>query len=128
MSSSADYYQYLKYVKNNDSRKSLLLFYVNLFKRNVIKLQQIFGILEYLLTTSLKYVDSENKSIELEEITENVFIVISNMVQTLIDDEYWENTLFPIIDKLSKMKAKEHQSLTNRIVFKYMDIIDLVDE
>lgn len=125
---NTDYDEYCKYIKINDSRKSETLFYINLYKKKIIDITQIFTILEYFLTKSTEYVDMENKSNELEEITENVFIIISNIVHDLIDNEDWENKLFPMVDKLAKMKAKEHKSLTNRVVFKYMDIIDLVDE
>ena len=125
---NTSYDKYCDYVKINDNRKSVLLFFVNLCKKSVIGIDKIFHILEYFLKKSIDYVDMENRSNELEEITENVFIVVSNIIQNVTDNQYWENTIYPLIITISKMKAKEHKSLSNRAIFKYMDMIDLLDE
>ncbi len=122
-----DYDKYCEYVKINDNRKSNAIFFLNLHKKGTISLDKIFNILEFLLKKSILYIDMENKGNELEEITENVFI-FAKIGQTSENNPVWENTIYPMIIDISKMKVKEHISLSNRVVFKYMDIIDLIDE
>jgi hypothetical protein len=125
---NTNYDEYCNYIKINDSRKSSNLFFVNLFKKGVIREDKIFYILEYFLKKSIEYIDSENKGNELEQITENIFIIVSNIYEKMGNNTYWETNIIPIITSISKMKAKDHKSLSNRVIFKYMDIIDLLDE
>ena len=64
----------------------------------------------------------------MEEITENIFILVTNIYEKVSNNEYWETSIIPVITSISKMKVKEHTSLSNRVIFKYMDIMDLLDD
>jgi len=39
----------------------------------------------------------------------------------------WKSTVLPRIIDMSHKKAKDYPSLTTRVVFKYMDILDTLD-
>ena len=122
-----DYDGYCSYNKKNDNRKAMTLFIVNMCKNNVLEKEIITDLLQYFLDKSLEYIDLENRTNELEEITENLFIVTSNVHQMMINNEEWILKLLPCIIVISQMKLKEHKSLSNRVIFKYMDIIDSID-
>jgi hypothetical protein len=126
---NVDYNGYCNYTKINDHRKSITLFIVNMFKKKIVKEEVILDILDYFVKKSVEYIDIENKINEIEEITENIFIIISNsgLQFAFSDSEKWKENILPSIIKISQMKLKEHVSLSNRIIFKYMDIIDSMD-
>ena len=59
----------------------------------------------------------------VEEVSEVIFILVTTSKDVLCSEREWEN----IVDKVtlvSKMKAKDYPSLTNKTVFKHMDIFD----
>jgi hypothetical protein len=135
-----DYDGYCKYIKNNDNRKANTLFIVNLIKFMAERSQpsvacegkldesRIVSILEHFLLKSIEYIDIENKTNEVEEITDNVFIIISNIYSIVSKTEKWKNDIFPKITQISKMKNKEHSSISSRILFKYMDIMKFITD
>jgi hypothetical protein len=129
---NTDYNEYCKIIKINDNRKSLCLFFINLVKVKVLKINTIYDILQYFLEKSIKLIEMKDKSNEVEEITENIYLIISNLysyIQSINEIEYtfWKNILFPQIIIISQMKVKDYPSLSNRIIFKYMDIIDIIE-
>jgi hypothetical protein len=89
---------------------------------------RIVSILEHFLLKSIEYIDIENKTNEVEEITDNVFIIISNIYSIVSKTEKWKNDIFPKITQISKMKNKEHSSISSRILFKYMDIMKFITD
>jgi hypothetical protein len=123
-----DYDGYCKYVKNNDNRKATSLFIVNLVKINGLDKQYIISILEHFLTKSLQFIDMENKINEVEEITDNIFIIVSNIYLVIYKTSQWKDNIYPIILQISKMKNKEHLSISSRIIFKYMDVQGFINK
>lgn len=122
-----DYDGFCSYTKINDHRRAMTLFMVNMFKNGMLQQETVTDMLQHFLNRTLEYMDSENRSNELEEITENVFLIISNIQTQMGGNETWNTVLLPIIIRISQMKFKDHVSLTNRVIFKYMDIIDSID-
>jgi hypothetical protein len=122
-----DYDGFCENTKVNDVRKASLTFIMNLFKMDIVDIEKIHEIIYYLLNRTTAFIDEPDKTHDVEEITENVFIIVSMGMHKLMGDDIWKNSIFPIITKISAMKAKDHVSLTNRTVFKYMDIIDSIE-
>ena len=165
-----DYDNFCNYTKINDTRRATTMFIVNMFKNNIIGMETVLDILHYFLQKSLEFIDMENKINEVEEITENIFLIVSNC-HILFDESsetcgvkrvdplwsekrsfssgserfidstsriffaklenpmsnVWKDTILPIIIQISQMKLKDHASLSNRFLFKYMDIIDSLE-
>ena len=117
-----DYDGYCKYVKNNDVRKATSLFIVNLVKIDGLDKIKIITILECFLSKSLEFINTENKVNEVEEMTDNIFVIISNIYSTIFETENWKNEIHPKIIQISQMKNKQHPSISSRIIFKYMDV------
>jgi len=111
--------------KLNDKRKALSVFIVNLMKKGVVEKSVVADIILYLEDIVAKNVDIENMIYEIEEITENLFLLITESVVDFKGTDIWD-TIMSNITLFSKFKAKEHLSISSRAIFKYMDILDRV--
>lgn len=119
---NTDYDGFCKYNKLNTSRKSMITFIINLMKHNCVSNDVVLQIIIDFLITSRKYIDTENKTNEVEELTENVAIMINMTKNILCEHELWKTVIVPNIKDIGSLKAKEHVSLSSRVVFKYMDL------
>jgi hypothetical protein len=120
-----DYDKYCDYNKENDKRKAMSSFIVNLSKNDIVEKNTVINKIVYLEELVLSYCDTENKTNELEEITENLFILITKSLSILINEANWE-IVINNIKHLAQMKTKEHKSLSSRALFKFMDILDFI--
>jgi len=131
-----DYDGYCKYTKQQDERKAMTGFLVNLGvgylvlgekgRDMVEKLSQIVFELAEKVTELL---DKESSTNEVEEITEILFLFFSIGGKPLMDEwkkgEKWEGILEKMLN-LSKQKVKEHKSLSSRALFKFLDIQKII--
>lgn len=118
-----NYDGFCDYNRLNDERKSHSTFLVNLMKQDMISKKSIIDLIIYLQTISLEYIEQENKTHEVEEITENIFLLVTKSEPVLNVCDEWID-IKKNISHFASLKAKEHISLSNRCVFKYMDIND----
>lgn len=121
-----DYDAFCKYNKSNDYRKATSVFIVNLVKKNVLDKELLLKIVIEIQNILLEYIDIENKSNEVDEISENIFLMVTESHSIMKMDELWKSQVMVTIQNLSKMKVKEKKSLSSRAIFKYMDIMDKV--
>jgi hypothetical protein len=124
-----DYDKFCKINKDNEKRKALGAFFINLSINGVIPLVTIQNITRTLLSQIYKYISEENKKNEVDELTENVALFYKK--------EFYENdenvtyeliegyTITEIIERISISKVKDYKSLTNKTIFKFMDMIDM---
>lgn len=112
------------YLKKCDLRRATTTFVVNLMKKSIITKEILMNIIDCFQDRIFEYIEETNRMNEVEEITENIFILISQSHGNLIEEDHWQNKIYPDILKISKMKAKDFPSLSNRVIFKYMDILD----
>lgn len=121
---NVDYDGYCNYTKINDKRKAYTTFVGNLCKKDVITDESVLGMIRYYLEKTMSYIDQVGRTIEVEEITENV-LILTNLIQSKMQvNDVWRDEITPVLITISQMKMKEHASLSNRVVFKYMDIIE----
>lgn len=120
---NTQYDRYCELVKDNDYRRANSKFVVNLTERNLVNQEDIISMIDNLFDKVLENIDKDEKTVLIEEITENLFIFLIYTYKFLKSHEEWSK----LIEKLnicSKLKAREHKSISSRIVFKYMDIQD----
>lgn len=120
-----NYNKFCENNKKNENRRALCLFYVNLMKYNVINdvniarnILEMFKILENMISSSIK----KN---ELDELSELIYIMVINSYQVISNkcpDEY--KKIFDNIVKITNYKTKNYPGLTNKCIFKHMDILD----
>ena len=121
-----NYDKFCEYTKTNDNRRAMSLFIVNLMKNGVIDKEEILEIIRNLQKLIIKYIAKPEKTNEVEELNENLYIIItssSNKIKFGLD-EGTENIIKDIeFISILKPKMKEYPSITNKTIFKHMDII-----
>jgi hypothetical protein len=125
---SVNYDQFCKINKDNEKRKALSSFFINLMNNGIIQKESIVNITRNLLYEVYKCVNIENKKNEVDEMTENIAILydkdlfeIDNYDYELIEN----NKIYDVIYILAHSKAKDFKSLTNKSIFKFMDMIEM---
>ena len=123
-----NYDKFCEYTKTNDKRRAMSLFVVNLMINNIISEDEIIQIIKQLQTLISSYLRKPEKANEVEELTENLFIIITKSKDYLGKDETkssWESIITNIeFVTVLKPKMKEYPSITNKIIFKHMDIFE----
>ncbi len=123
-----DYDKFCKINKDNEKRKALSSFFINLMKNNIIERVKIVQLVEKLTIQLFNYINEDNKKNEVDEITENIAILYSTeLFEEINEDEYNINidgmNITSFIHKLANSKVKDYKSLTNKSIFKFMDLI-----
>jgi hypothetical protein len=121
--SNEDYNKYCENNKLNDKRKAMTAFIINLMKKQIIEKEKVLEIILLLQNLVFEYIDVDNKTNEVDEITENIFIFSTMSATEFMNVPEWNNIKSNIV-KCSQYKAKEHKSISSRAIFKYMDILD----
>jgi len=121
--SNEDYNKYCENNKLNDKRKAMSAFIINLMKKQIIEKEKVLDIILMLQNLVFEYIDLDNKTNEVDEITENIFIFSTMSATEFGNIPEWDNIKSNIV-KCSQYKAKEHKSISSRAIFKYMDILD----
>lgn len=140
-----DYNLFCEINKMNEKRKILSLFYNNLMIAKTITKNDIIQIIKYLLTKIYTFISIENKKNEVDELTENLIILYNkednsdsendNDNESDSDSDSEPNyhnqyimdglTIHEIIEKIAQSKVKDYKSLTNKSLFKFMDLLDM---
>lgn len=122
-SPNENYDRYCDINKANDKRRSISMFYINLMKLDVIKVSAIIKIIRdiqiYFYTL---YTNEDNKAI-VDELSEVIYIFITNSYSILKGDDEWSSIRSNIIE-ITKASGTTFPGLTNKCIFKHMDIID----
>ena len=155
-----DYDKFCQVNKDNEKRRSMCSFYINLMLQGIIAPKSILKIilgLQELLLEKIKLVDAKNI---VDELAEVLFILItsgievfkkggvdkkeassssssssdegeevvgasavSTYVSAYVSSEKWEK-IVSNVNYISKLKQNAFPSISNKTIFKHMDIID----
>ena len=129
VSAEENYDEYCKYNKANDKVKSRTLFISNLLKIGMVSSNDYFDIMQYLIMLLLKNADIENKENEVDELTENMFIIVDYLDKNYKNIKLCEEYLL-IKSKMEEILGKEntsYKSMTKRCKFRLMDIIEIAN-
>jgi hypothetical protein len=127
--SNVNYDKFCEINKINEKRKALASFYINLMYNGMIPKNKIIMITKNLLSQIYHFILQEDKRNEVDELTENIAILYKKDIfdnekelgEYLIDDL----TINQVIEKIANSKVKDYKSLTNKSLFKFMDMIDM---
>ena len=124
-----NYDRFCEINKENEKRKSLAAFYMNLMNYGIISKKEIMNITRDLLSKVYEFIYIENKKNEIEELTETISILYNKHLYENDNNDDYEKikgfTINEIIDRIAKSKVKDYKSLTNKSLFKFMDLIDM---
>jgi hypothetical protein len=124
---NVDYNKFCKINKDNEKRKSLAAFFINLMNNNIISKDKIINIIRNLMSKIYTYINQDNKKNEVDELTENIAILYKKeLFNGSISYELIDNmSISEIIEKLAHSKCKNYLSLSNKSIFKFMDLIEM---
>ena len=124
---NVDYNKFCKINKDNEKRKALAAFFINLMNNDIISKDKIIGIIINLMSKVYIYINQDNKKNEVDELTENIAILYKKeLFNGSIDYELIDNmSISEIIEKLAHSKSKNYLSLSNKSIFKFMDLIEM---
>jgi hypothetical protein len=122
---SVDYDKFCKLNKDNEKRKALSAFFVNLMNKNIITKTKIIEITKTLAVLLYNYISEDDRKNEVNEIAENLFILYNKKYdvdynQVIIGNE----PINSFIQRLSKSKVNDYKSLSNKTIFKFMDLVE----
>lgn len=121
-----DYDKFCKINLDNEKRKSLSTFFVNLSMTKIITDEKIFEFATNLLKQVLKFIYEDNKKNEVDEMVENIAILYNKDIFAK-SEELMTNgeTFVKTIEKFAVSKSKLFSSLSNKSIFKFMDMIEM---
>ena len=122
---SVDYNKFCENTKTNDKRRAMSTFIVKLMNEGVLHPDKVVDIITELQEMISSYIKVANKTNELEELNENIFILVTNGKDVLTSHEEWESIISRIkFLSVLKVKMKEYPSVNNKLIFKNMDILE----
>ena len=124
--SKMNYDDFCKNNKNNERKRNLSLFYINLMKQELFPKEDIINLILDNQTYNFNMINDINNSDIVDEICENLFILIKNAVDYIKDDDKY-SIIYNNVVSITKLKKSENNSLTTKSKFKHMDLIDLMD-
>ena len=94
-------------------------FFVNLMKKQVLSNELMSNFIISLLKNMFKNIKEEGKIKICEEICENLYILLNKNLS------YFENQeIIETLNTIVKIPKKSIPSLSNKIIFKIMDILE----
>jgi len=124
-----NYDRFCEINKTNEKRKAFALFYLNLMFNGIIPKSQIMEITRNLLSQVYSFISIDDKKNEVDELTETIAILYK---RDLYDDDEGDEyeqiegyTINEIVERIANSKVKDYKSLTNKSLFKFMDLIDM---
>lgn len=102
--------------KKLDDREAMSCFYTNLYIQGLVDKFCFESFNYYIISKIEHFMDIENKKNEVEELL-NILYIILSLSCINIDKT--------IIEKISKSSNKTYKSISNKSIFKCMDIMDL---
>ncbi len=120
-----DYDSFCKNNKKNETLRALSSFYVNLMKENIIDKEYIEKAIFKLFEILNSMINLNTKKNELDELSELLYIIITNSYENIKEqDPDIAKNIYDNVDNITKLKVKDYTGLTNKCVFKNMDILD----
>jgi len=122
-----DYDKFCKVNKNNEMRKSLSTFFVNLCNNGVLSVDRLMRLLQSMVLQVMMLRNEKNKKCEVDEFTENIAILYN---KTILEKVVLSNYLIDgvsvdeTVQILASCKAKDYLSLSSKAIFKYMDMVE----
>lgn len=125
VSPDENYDQFCSNNKENTRRKSVAKFLVNLARNQHIPHTSILELIKNTHDKVASFIDTANMCETIDEMAEIVAILVIDGKDYLSDHEEWD-LVVTSISTVAIMKSRDHESLSNKTVFKYMDILDVI--
>jgi hypothetical protein len=124
---NVDYNKFCENNKKNDIRKAISTFITNIVLKGFLDMDYVIDTIIDLQSIVMEYMELAEKTQELEEITENLYILVSTLNSHCKVHAKWSE-IIENIRILSQIKSKTKPGMSSRAIFKYMDIWDKVNK
>ena len=111
--------------KDNEKRRALSCFFVNLMLLNIIEKSKIYDLINNLIDKQNLYFNDKSKKKIKDEISENIFILIKLGKNCFIGEKEWE-TIYNHITLIANASTSLYPALSNKTIFKFMDISEMI--
>ena len=125
--SNDDYIKFCDCNKINEKRRALSSFFIYCVEEDIIEKENMEEIILKLIEKVEENLDNESKKKEIEEIIENISIILTCGKLSVKNMNNYETIISKIIH-FSNLTPKKHIGLTKKVLFKFMDIVDELDE
>jgi len=122
-----DYNLFCKINKENESRRALSLFIVNMVKMNVLSNDYLVTIIKELVVLTQTKIKTVGCKEQVDELSENIYTLITESYKEIKHHEDF-SIIYDFISQTKVKKSKEHESLSTKAVFKFMDIYDFMNK
>ena len=119
-SPNEDYNKFCEFVKDNENKNSLSLFYLHCFKEDIISIDKIITIIEKCIELLKQNLDYDGNNSICEELIGNIYILLKGIKKCSKEE------IKKMIQKIDKDNIKLKKNFNNKIRFKIMDIEDLI--
>ena len=122
-----DYDRFCDITKQNEKRKALSKFLMICVEYEIIEIESMEKIiLDFIKKINILIEEKENEN-AVDEIVANLTIMILSSLKTF-NNMSSHDKIFKDIEVLSELNVKEHPSLSNKTLFKFLDIVDELEE
>lgn len=122
-----DYDKFCDITKQNEKRKALSKFMMICVEYNIIEIESMENIVLDFIKKIYTLIEEEGNENAVDEIVANLAIMILSSV-TVFEKMRSRDKIFKDIEVLSDLNVKEHPSLSNKTLFKFLDIVDELDD
>ena len=122
-----DYNKFCEYNKENEKRRALSSFFVICADLDIIDKTEMTKIIVDFIEGVKQDINQENKLNNVEEMVQNISIMITAGKGFLKELDQF-NYILQEIEKFSQMNHKKYPSLSSKIVFKFMDLSEELED
>ena len=109
----------------NDHRRALGVFLTNLAVLRVLDVEEVLSVICDIHSNMRLHIKKDKDAVAVEQMSDACAMMIEAGLNCFKDAEDWPS-LVENITNISKTKAKDYDGLSNKVVFKHMDILDLI--
>ena len=122
-----DYDKFCDITKQNEKRKALSKFLMICVEYGIIEIDSMERIILDFINKINKYILEKDKENAVDEIVANLAIMILSSV-SVFQKMNSRSKIFKDIEILSTLEVKKHPGLSNKTLFKFLDIIEELEE
>ena len=119
-----NYEKFCAYNKQNDKIKALCIFYWNLMLLGVLEENKVLSMIKDFQEKLLKIIQEPGKRGEAEGISENLMALLFKSYEYFKGGEHW-GPIYKYLQDISNMKLADYPSLSNKIIYKHMDMLEM---
>lgn len=124
---STDYDLFCSTNKINEQRRSMSCFLSNLINHDVIDVRIMTKLIIKLQNIIEENKNNIDKKLEIEEILENLSTILINAHEELAKSSDWSK-IYDFIEDISEYNNKDYEGLSNKVIFKCVDILEEIDD